>query len=149
MIGFKRIFSMADQIKQDAIEAENGADRIKVIAPHQSEQGEKISVKRRKIGSVTIYDVTETELTILEKGTDASVWLNFFIATVSIGASFLVSLLTAEWGNILSLTQVVFICLTIIMFMAAVVCFVFWIRGRGQHKKTIKTIKERTIQEEC
>lgn len=140
---------MAEGIKQVAIEAENGTERVKNSAPHQSEQGEKIRVRRRKIGSVTIYDVTETELTILEKGTDASVWLNFFIATVSIGASFLVSLLTAEWGEELSLIQVVFICLTIIMFLAAVVCFVFWRRGRGQHKETIKTIKERTIQEEC
>lgn len=140
---------MADDNIQAASEAENGNERAKAIAPHQNEQGEKIEVRRRKIGSVTIFDVTETELIILEKGSDASVWLNFFIATISIGASFLVSLLTAEWSGVLSLTQVVFICLTIIMFLAAVVCFVFWRRGRGQHKETIKSIRERTIQEDC
>ena len=140
---------MADEYTQAASEAENGNERAKAVVPQQNEQGEKIKVRRRKIGSVTIYDVTETELTILEKGTDASVWLNFFIATVSIGSSFLVSLLTAKWGDSFSWIQVVFICLTIIMFITATICFVFWRRGRGQHKETIKTIKERTIQEDC
>ena len=70
---------MADEQIQAPIEAENGSERIKRDLPHQGEQGEKIDVKRRKIGAVTIYDVTEAELTILEKGTEASVWLNFLI----------------------------------------------------------------------
>lgn len=140
---------MVDEIKLVANEAENGKERVSSFNTQQGEQGEKISVHRRKIGSVTIFDVTETELTILEKGTDASVWLNFFIATLSIGASFLVSLFTAEWGEGVSFTKVVFVCVTIIMFLATVVCFVFWKRGRGQHKETIKTIRERSFQEEC
>ena len=140
---------MIDEIKQVAIEAENGKERVTVIPPYQSEQGEKISVRRRKIGSVTIYDVTETELTILEKGTDASVWLNFFIATISVGVSFLISLLTVEWGEGISFLHIVFVCVTIIMFLSAAVCFVFWRKGRGQHKETIKTIRARSIQEEC
>ena len=141
---------MADEQIQAPIEAENGSERIKRDLPHQGEQGEKIDVKRRKIGAVTIYDVTEAELTILEKGTEVSVWLNFLIGTVSIAVSFLVSLLTVEWDNTkVSLTQIVFICITIIMFLSAVACFVFWRRGRGQHQETIKVIRERTIQENC
>lgn len=137
---------MIDEIKQMANEAENGKERVNPFNTHQGEQGEKISVQRRKIGSVTIFDVTEAELTILEKGTDASIWLNFFIATLSIGVSFLVSLLTAEWNEDVSFIRVVFVCVTIIMFLAALVCFVFWRRGRGQHKETIKTIRQRSIQ---
>ena len=138
---------MEEELAQVAIEAENGTERAKHVTPHQSDQGEKIDVRRRKIGSVTIYDVTEAELTILEKGTDASIWLNFFIGTISVAASFLVSLLTVDWGKNITLTQVVFICLTIIMFLASIVCFVFWRNSKGQHAATIKTIKERTIQE--
>lgn len=141
---------MADELTQAPIEAENGAERIKRDYVHQGEQGEKIDVKRRKIDAVTIYDVTESELMILEKGTEASVWLNFFIGTVSIAVSFLVSLLTVEWDKAtVSLTQIVFICITIIMSISAVACFVFWRRGRGQHQETIKIIRERTIQENC
>ena len=138
---------MAEDLNKVAIEAENGAERAKGPEIHQAEQGEKIPVQRRKLDSVTIYDVTEAELTILEKGTDASVWLNFFIGTTSIAVSFLVSLLTVEWGSNVSLTQIVFICVTVIMFLAAVVCCVFWRVGRGQHVATIKTIRERTIQD--
>ena len=106
-------------------------------------------MRRKKIGAVTIYDVTESELTILEKGTDASIWLNFFIGTMSIAASFLATLLTVDWGEKVTLTQVIYICVTIIMFLAAIICFVFWRNTKGQHEATIKTIKERTIQESC
>ena len=140
---------MAEKINQIAIEAEQGAERTKNSSPNQNDQGEKIDVRRRKIGAVTIYDVTESELTILEKGTDASIWLNFFICTLSIAASFFAAILTVDWGVKVTFTQVVFICVTIIMFLAAVICFVFWRNTKGQHEATIKTIKERTIQENC
>lgn len=140
---------MAEELEQVAIEAENGEERGKRVTPNQSDQGEKIDVHRKKLGAVTIYDVTEAELIILEKGTDASIWLNFFIGTLSIGVSFFVSLLTVDWGKEISLVQIVFICITIIMFLSAVLCFVFWRKGRGQHQATIKTIKARTIQEGC
>lgn len=141
---------MVDEQIQASIEAESGSERIKRDFPHQGEQGEKIDVKRRKLGAVTIYDVTESELTILEKGTDASVWLNFFIGSISIAVSFLVALLTVKWDTAtVSLTQIIFICITIIMFLSAIACFVFWRRGKGQHQETIKMIKERTLQENC
>lgn len=140
---------MSGEIVNTAIEAENGIERGKPMQSHQSDNGEKIDVRRRKIGSVTIYDVTETELAILENGTDTSVWLNFLIGTGGIAVSFLISLLTVEWGEAISITRIVFICVTIIMFLASIVCFVFWRRGRGQHKATINTIKQRTLQENC
>lgn len=142
----KKHLVMMNGINKMANEAENGTENVIVLSSQQSDQGEKISVHRRKIGSVTIFDVTETELTILEKGTDASVWLNFFIATLSIGVSFFVSLLTAEWSNSISLTRIIFICITVIMFLAAIICFVFWKREQGQHKETIMKIRERSIQ---
>lgn len=140
---------MGEILEQIAIEAENGAERAKPLQPNQSDRGEKIDVRRKKIGAVTIYDVTEAELTILEKGSEASVWLNFFIGAISIAISLLVALLTVDWGDEISITQVVFICVTVIMFLASLVCFVFWRRGLGQHKTTIKTIRERTQQEIC
>lgn len=135
---------MSGEVYQVPNEAENGNERGKIIQPNQSDSGEKIDVRRKKIAAVTIYDVTEAELTILEKGTEASVWLNFFIGCFSIAVSFLVSLLTVDWKDGYSLTQIIFICVTIIMFLASIICFVFWRMGRGQHKMTIKTIRERT-----
>ncbi len=138
---------MPENLTNVAIEAENGAERAKNNTPNQSDQGEKIDVRRRKLGAVTIYDVTEAELTILERGTEASIWLNFFIGTVSIAVSFLVSLLTVDWEAKDFLTRVVFICVTIIMFLAAIACFVFWRNAKGQHATTINSIRKRTIQE--
>lgn len=140
---------MAEEIIQIANEAEQGRERAKQATPNQNDQGEKIDVHRRKIGSVTIYDVTEAELNVLEKGTDASVWLNFLIFTISTAISFMVSLLTVEWEESVSVVQITFICVTVIMTISALICFVFWRRGRGQHLTTIKAIKERTVQANC
>ena len=140
---------MAEDNKLIAIEAENGKERGVSQSQNQGDQGEKIDVHRRKLISVTIYDVTESELLILEKGTDASIWLNFLIGSFSVAVSFLVSLLTAKWEDGFSVTQVVFICVTIIMFVVSVICTVFWIRGRGAHKTTINAIKERKAQDNC
>ena len=140
---------MVEDLDIIAIEAENGSERGKSLQIHQNERGEKIEVRRKKIDAVIIYDVTEAELTLLEKGSETSVWLNFLIGSISIAVSFLVSLLNVDLGNTISITQIVFICVTIIMFIAAVVCFVFWRRGQGQHKVTIKAIRERTLQENC
>lgn len=140
---------MSEEMYHTAIEAENGAERGAIAHPNQEESGEKIDVKRRKISAVTIYDVTESELTILEKGTEASVWLNFFIGSISIAVSFLVSLLTVSWGDSVTLTQIVFICITIIMFLTSIICFVFWKRGKGEHTMTVRTIRERTQQDNC
>ena len=140
---------MPEEMYHAPIEAENGAERGAIVHPNQEESGEKIDVRRRKISAVTIYDVTESELTILEKGTEASVWLNFFIGSISIAVSFLVALLTVDWGSSITITHIVFICITIIMFLSSIICFVFWKKGKGEHTMTVKTIRERTLKDNC
>ena len=99
-------------------------------------------MERGRLESLVIYDVTESELTLLEKTTDASVWLNFFIGTLSTALSFLISLLTINWEKS-EMLKIIFICVVIIMGLASLICCVFWIRGRGERNKTINTIRNR------
>ena len=90
---------MEEEVVREIIEAENGVERVKTQSQNEAANGEKIPVKRGKLNSVTIYDVTENELVILEKGSDVSVWLNFLIFSISVAVSFLVSLLTVDWND--------------------------------------------------
>ena len=57
---------------------------------------EKVSVKRGKIKEFTTYEVPDYELVLLERGSDASLWLNFGVALLSIFFSLLAALLTLD-----------------------------------------------------
>lgn len=48
---------------------------------HESHEEEKVSVKRGRIAEFTTYEVAEHELVLLEKGSDASLWLNFGVVS--------------------------------------------------------------------
>lgn len=134
---------MADETLNQVNEAQNGVEAARVDNPHESNiQGEKISVERGRLDSLMIYDVMESELVLLEKSSDASVWLNFFIGTITTALSFLISLLTVDWKTIETL-KIIFICVVVIMGLASLICLVFWLRGRGDRNKAIITIRNR------
>ena len=100
---------MAGETLNQVNEAQNGVEAARVNNPHESNnQGEKISVERGRLDSLMIYDVMESELVLLEKTSDASVWLNFFIGTITTALSFLISLLTVDWEKIETL-KIIFI----------------------------------------
>ena len=143
MTGLNEIFDMVENINNQSVEAQNGIEVAKETTSQELIiQGEKINVERGRLESLVIYDVTESELTLLEKTTDASVWLNFFIGTLSTALSFLISLLTINWEKS-EMLKIIFICVVIIMGLASLICCVFWIRGRGERNKTINTIRNR------
>lgn len=134
---------MAGETLNQVNEAQNGVEVARLSNPNESNnEGEKISVERGRLDTLMIYDVMESELVLLEKTSDASVWLNFFIGTITTALSFLISLLTVDWEKIESL-KIIFICVVVIMGLASLICFVFWIRGRGERNKTITTIRNR------
>lgn len=134
---------MAGNVRNQVNEAQNGIEASNVPNPNESNnQGEKILVERGRLDSPMVYDVMESELALLEKTSDASVWLNFFIGTVSVAISFLISLLTVNWGS-QQILKIIFICVVIIMGLASLICLVFWLRRRCERNETITTIRNR------
>lgn len=85
---------------------------------------DEITIDRARINSITLYDVTEDELSIIERGSPSSNYLNFSIALLSIGISGLVSILTTKIENIVTL--IVFVCATIICLIIGVFLLVLW-----------------------
>ena len=53
-------------------------------------------IRRGKVDSLTLYEITDNELIVLERGSPSSTYLNFSIFFISVGISFLISLLTAD-----------------------------------------------------
>ena len=105
---------------------------------------EKVSVKRGKIKEFTTYEVSDYELVLLERGSDASLWLNFGVALLSIFFSLLAALLTLDSES----KQTVFIVLTIITAVCGVVgfiCLMFWWKNRSSQKDIIRKIRKRIL----
>lgn len=104
--------------------------------------GETLPIHRGRVDSVKIYEVLDTEIDVLENGPIASIWLNFAIGSISIFASFLVSLLTSDYSN-KQTTLIVFICVTIIFGIFGLLSFIMWLRNRKDYSRIIQRIKSR------
>ncbi len=112
-----------------------------------AQQKYSIGVRRAKLDSLKIYEITEKELDTIEKGSGDSLFLNFSIALFSIFISFLIVLLTVDFfyndKDDLIIKFIIFICLTGITFIGSIICFIAWYRNKGDFKITIEDIKNR------
>ena len=114
---------------------------------NMAEEKESIGVKRAKLDSLKIYEITEKELDTLEKGSGDSLFLNFAIFLFSIFISFLIVLLTVDFfyndKDDLIVKFIIFVCLTGISLIGSIICFIAWYRNKGDFKQTIQEIKNR------
>ncbi len=98
-------------------------------------------VIRGKVGSVSLYEITDSELDLLDKGSPSSIFLNFAIFLFSIGISFLVTLLSAPITDIKTFTT--FLVFTIIGLLGGLLLFIIWWRMKGEVSVVIGKIKSR------
>ncbi|MCX8531573.1 hypothetical protein [Chryseobacterium luquanense] len=112
-----------------------------------AEQQDSIGVRRARLDSLKIYEISEKELDLLEKGSGDSMILNCSISLFSIFLSFFTVLLTVDFfyddKDDLIVKFLIFLCLTIICFLGSLVCFIIWFKNRGDFKKTVTEIKNR------
>ncbi len=135
---------MENSAKLQATESEVKEGKvIETTRPSQENlSDEKLKIKRHKFDSLTIYEVSESELEIIEKGSPSSIYLNFAIFLISVAASFLVSLLTSDYTNKQN-TFIVFLVITIVGFIIGIFLIILWLRTKNDFDQTIKKIKDR------
>jgi hypothetical protein len=103
---------------------------------------ENVPVKRGKVDSITIYEVSESELTTLERGAPSSVYLNMLTFFLGIFLSFLATLVTVNFKDKLVIL-VVFVVITVVSGFTCIILLTLWLRGRHDFKEVITTIKGR------
>ena len=101
-----------------------------------------IQIKRGKVDSLSIYEVSESELSTIEKGSSNSLFLNFSIFLISIATSFLIALLTADYTNKQN-TFIIFTVFTIVGFLVGLFLLILWFQKKDDFKLVIKKIRER------
>jgi hypothetical protein len=116
------------------------------IAPAPNETGEKVLIRRGKVDSLTLYEITDYELSLLESGSPASLLFNFSILLLSTAVSFLVTLLATEIRSDRIFT--VFTIVVAVGFAGGLVLMFLWLWFRRSTSGVIQRIKSRIPSEE-
>ncbi|MBL0316984.1 MAG: hypothetical protein IPP69_14960 [Flavobacteriales bacterium] len=94
-----------------------------------NKEGEIIKVKRARYDSLELFDVSENELTTIERGSPSSTYLNFAIFLLSIAISFLTTLLTVDLKENQTLFTV-FTVICVLGFMVGLILIGIWYRSK-------------------
>lgn len=98
-------------------------------------------VVTHKVEQIDIYEVTENELNLLEKGTDSDLYLQFSIALLSVFVSLTVCFFTSTFENDKVLYG--FVCVDAICFIIGMLLLILWNRNRKGKSDIIQGIKNR------
>lgn len=100
-----------------------------------------IAIRRARIDSLDIYEISDEELRQLEHGSPESILLSFAIFCASVSFSFLITVITTVIQS--DRLFIVFIIIIAIGFLSALVLFILWARHRQNTKYLIRTIRSR------
>ena len=106
---------------------------------NQSEGSVQLRIVRGPVDSLSLFEITDYELEVLEEGAPSSTFLNFAILFASVGLSFLTTLLTVTIASIQVFT--IFVVLTVGGLGASCVLFVLWRRTRSRTTDLCKKIR--------
>lgn len=108
----------------------------------QNPNGEFLpEIRRARFNQLTIYDVTDSELEILERGAPDSLYLNFSIFLLSSAISFTVSLFTTTISDAKIFT--VFVVFTVIGYIAGIFLLLLWKKNHTSVTKCVENIRKR------
>ncbi len=107
----------------------------------QLDDGTSLRVRRGRVESVDLYEIKDTELDALEKGTPADLQLNFAIFLLSLAFSAVASLVTATFTN--KSIETTFIIVSVVGVLLGAYLMVAWWRARSEVKELCKRIRQR------
>lgn len=105
----------------------------------------EVRIIRGRVDSLSLYEITETELDALERGSPYVIHLNFGISLLTLGMSFLASLLTTDIRSMIQ--AVVFVVLTVVGILGGIFLLTLWYRARGEVAAVIEKIKTRIAEQ--
>ncbi|HJV28600.1 MAG TPA: hypothetical protein VJ673_23170 [Aromatoleum sp.] len=107
----------------------------------QIDDGTPLRIRRGRVESVDLYEIKDTELDALEKGTPADLQLNFAIFLLSLAFSAIASLETATFAT--KSIETTFIIVAVVGILLGVYLMIAWWRARSEVKELCKRIRQR------
>ena len=108
---------------------------------HLSLDDSKLRVRRGRVESVDLYEIKDTELDELEKGTPAELQLNFAVFLISTAFAAISSLATANFSN--KIIETIFIVISVVGVFVGLYLLIAWWRTRSSVKELCLRIRER------
>lgn len=105
-------------------------------------------IVRGRVDSLSLYEITDNELYILEKGSPNSVYLNFSIALLSAGVAFITALLSIDIQSGSLIVFIVFVVLSCVSLVGGVFLLLLWYKLKNGTKDVVKKIKDRVASRE-
>lgn len=100
-------------------------------------------IRRARVGSVSLYEITDYELGILEKGSPSSTMFNLGTLFFSIGISFLITILSTEIKE--PKLDTLFTLVAIVGIALGVILFILWYRTGSEVHRVCKKIRSRMV----
>ena len=98
-------------------------------------------IRRARLQRLTIYEVEEYQLDILEHGGPDSIVFNIAICLISIAASLTATLFTAEFRS--ERLWILFLVVTIICGLVGIILLLIWSKSRRSVASCVKNIRQR------
>jgi len=99
------------------------------------------AIRRARIDRLNIYEISESELQLLERGPPESIFLNFAIFLVSSALSLLIAIVTTKIES--SRLFIVFVVVTVIGLVIGVLLFILWLWHRRSRSAIFEQIRRR------
>jgi hypothetical protein len=116
-------------------------ESIAMANNHLSLDDSKLCVRRGRVESVDLYEIKDTELDELEKGTPAELQLNFAVFLISTAFAAISSLATANFSN--KIIETIFIVISVVGVFVGLYLLIAWWRTRSSVKELCLRIRER------
>lgn len=97
-------------------------------------------IRRGRIPSFAIYEVTDYELKVLDEGTSASLELNFSLVLLSSSLSFVITLCSAQMSNT---TETIFKILALVFLFVGMHLIFRWYKSRSNVGALLSEIRAR------
>jgi nucleoside recognition membrane protein YjiH len=99
------------------------------------------AIRVAPLGELRVYIISEEELNEFEQGSPTSLYLNFALALLASGFSFLAALLATNFASVKTFT--VFVVLTVLFLLVGVILFANWYRIHRSSKSLARRIRDR------
>lgn len=111
--------------------------------PVQTESSAGPQIVRGRVDTVSLYEVTELELQVMEEGSAGSVFLSFAIFFISVGLSFLSSTLASPVES--DRVFIVFVVIIVISSFLGLAFLIVWRTKSRKLRVVIQAVRDRCV----
>lgn len=137
---------MSSESPQPRLECKETEDILQEMpvyeSPEPSDVCEKIDVRRGSLQSITVYDVTEEELSMIESGIKNNIYFNLFIVLLGFSVSLYIAWLTTDMTE--NITKIcIFYCFWFMSMFATIVFMILWLVFKQSVRPIVEKIRNR------